>query len=66
MGFNKRYIDDDIVKDTYKKDGIKGLKALGHKIDAFIFSGECAELVVNALQGDIEWEELKNNSKIVR
>jgi len=39
MGFNKRYIDFDRIKNHYKQEGIESLKILfSPKIDAFIFS----------------------------
>ena len=66
MGFNKRYLDDERIINTYKKEGIEGLKALGHKIDAFIGSGKYVDIVLDAMYGDKSWEEVENSLKIVR
>jgi hypothetical protein len=66
MGFNKRYLDDKRVIDTYKNEGIEGVKALGHKIDSFIGSGKYVDIVLDAIYGDISWKEVENSLKIVR
>ena len=66
MGFNKRYLDDERIINTYNSGGIEALKALGNKVDAFIGSGKYVDLVLDALNGRIEWEVVKNSLKLVR
>ena len=66
MGFNKRYLDDERIINTYQNEGIEGVKALGHKVDAFIGSGKYVDIVLDAMYGDKSWKEVENNLKIVR
>tara|TARA_R110000782_G_scaffold232136_1_gene318398 strand:+ start:195 stop:395 length:201 start_codon:yes stop_codon:yes gene_type:complete len=66
MGFNKRYLDDKRIIDTYKKEGIEGLKRLCQKVDAFVGSGKYVDLVLDATYGDTSWDEVENSLKIVR
>jgi hypothetical protein len=66
MGFNKRYLDDERIINTYQREGIEGVKALGHKVDAFIGSGKYVDIVLDAFNNEVSWEEVKNSLKLVR
>jgi len=66
MGFNKRYLDDERIINTYRQEGIEGLKGLCNKVDAFVGSGKYVDLVLDAFYGDTSWKEVENSLKIVR
>jgi len=50
MGFNKRYVNESIIKDTLKDDGLQFLIAFIRKADALIIEDELSEKVCKIIQ----------------
>ena len=49
MGFNKRYINEEQLRDRYREGGIVGIEEYFGKSDAFIMEDELSEKVIDIL-----------------
>jgi len=64
MGFNKRYINEETIRNTLKEDGLKSLILLIKKADALIMEDELSEKVCKIIQENEEPKILEQLLKL--
>lgn len=50
MGFNKRFVSEEVIKNTLKEDGLQFLITFIRKADALIIEDELSEKVCKIIQ----------------
>lgn len=63
MGFNKRYINEEKIRETIKEGGLESLINLIKKPDGLIIEDEFSEKVCKIIQ---ETEEIKIIEKLIK
>jgi len=58
MSFNKCYLTEERIRETYKLDGFDAIRRLFHIYDAYICDDEISNLIELFIKGDFSEEVL--------